>query len=51
MTDKLGVIKPDAFADIIVLEGNPLEDINLLANPNENIKLIIKDGNIVKNIL
>ncbi|MBK2257524.1 amidohydrolase family protein [Francisella philomiragia] len=47
MTDMLGVIKSDAFADIIVLEGNPLEDIGLLVNPDESIKLIIKDGYIV----
>ncbi|WP_432772834.1 amidohydrolase family protein [Francisella salimarina] len=51
MVDKLGIIKSGAFADIIVFEGNPLEDINLLANPNESIKLIIKDGYIVSDKL
>ncbi|WP_244972889.1 metal-dependent hydrolase family protein [Francisella philomiragia] len=47
MVDKLGIIKSGAFADIIVFEGNPLEDIGLLVNPDESIKLIIKDGYIV----
>ncbi|WP_234359876.1 metal-dependent hydrolase family protein [Francisella philomiragia] len=47
MVDKLGIIKSGAFADIIVFERNPLEDIGLLVNPDESIKLIIKDGYIV----
>ncbi|WP_265659129.1 metal-dependent hydrolase family protein [Francisella philomiragia] len=47
MVDKLGIIKSGALADIIVFEGNPLEDIGLLVNPDESIKLIIKDGYIV----
>ncbi|WP_224728171.1 metal-dependent hydrolase family protein [Francisella sp. SYW-2] len=51
MVDKLGIIKSGAFADIIVFEGNPLEDIDLLVNPNESIKLIIKDGYIVSDKL
>ncbi|WP_234360577.1 metal-dependent hydrolase family protein [Francisella philomiragia] len=47
MVDKLGITKSGALADIIVFEGNPLEDIGLLVNPDESIKLIIKDGYIV----
>ncbi|MED7789291.1 amidohydrolase family protein [Francisella sp. 19X1-34] len=51
MTDKLGIVKPDAYADLLVLERNPLEDIEVLTNPEENIKLIIKDGSLVLNKL
>lgn len=48
---KLGVIEADAFADILVLDGNPLENIALIADPETSIKLIIKDGRIQKNTL
>ena len=45
---KLGVIQPGAYADILLIKGNPLQDITLLANPEENIDLIIKGGKIFK---
>ena len=48
---KLGVIEPDAFADLLVIDGNPLEDITLLADPSKNLALIMKDGTIYKNKL
>ena len=48
---KLGVIEAGALADILVLDGNPLEDISLIADPDANMKLIIKDGRIHKNSL
>lgn len=47
----LGVIEANALADIIVLDGNPLEDISLIADPDKNMKLIMKDGRIYKNAL
>jgi imidazolonepropionase-like amidohydrolase len=47
----LGVIKEGAYADIVVVDGNPLEDIKLLSNPVENLKIIMKDGKIYKNTL
>jgi imidazolonepropionase-like amidohydrolase len=48
---RLGVIEPDAYADMIVLNGNPLEDIRLLENPGENLAVIMKDGRVHKNTL
>ncbi|OEH53844.1 aryldialkylphosphatase [Oceanobacillus sp. E9] len=45
--DKVGTVEEGKLADIIIVNGNPLEDINLLAN-NENIKTVIKDGKIEK---
>lgn len=48
---ELGVIKKGAYADIILVDGNPLEDLNLVANPDENFDLIMKDGKIYKNQL
>ena len=47
----LGVIKEGAYADILVVDGNPLDDITLLAKPDENFKIIMKDGKIYKNTL
>jgi imidazolonepropionase-like amidohydrolase len=40
----LGVIKPGAFADILLVDGNPLEDINVLACDGANFRLIMKGG-------
>jgi len=47
----LGVIKPGAYADIIIVDGNPLEDISLLGDPEKNLKLIMKDDKIYKNTI
>ena len=48
---KLGVIEEGAYADILLVDGNPLEDISILAEPEKNIRLIMKDGKIYKNTL
>ncbi|WP_172292302.1 amidohydrolase family protein [Pseudoruegeria sp. HB172150] len=45
----LGVIEPGAYADLILVDGNPLEDIDLVADPAANFDLIMKDGEIFKN--
>lgn len=48
---KLGVIEEGALADILLVDGNPLENIDLLADPQENIDLIMKDGEVLKSTL
>ncbi len=48
---KLGRIEAGAYADILVLDGNPLEDISLIANPETSMLLIMKDGRVIKNLL
>ena len=40
-----------AYADLVIVDGNPLEDISLLADPEANLKVIMKDGKIYKNTL
>lgn len=45
----LGVIAEGAYADLILVNGNPLEDIDLVARPHETFDLIMKDGVIYKN--
>jgi imidazolonepropionase-like amidohydrolase len=47
----LGVIKEGAYADMLIVDGNPLEDILLLVEPEKNLKLIMKDGKVYKNTL
>jgi imidazolonepropionase-like amidohydrolase len=47
----LGVIEPGAYADLIVIDGNPLEDISILNDYQDKFKLIMKDGEIFKNAL
>ncbi len=46
----LGVIEAGAYADIIIWEKSPLDDIENII-PNENIKILMKDGEILKNTL
>ena len=46
---KLGVVEENALADLVLVEGNPLDDINLIADPAKNFKVIMKDGRIYKN--
>lgn len=48
---KLGVIEEGALADLLLVNGNPLENISLIANPDENFALIMKDGVIYKNMI
>jgi imidazolonepropionase-like amidohydrolase len=48
---KLGLVEPGAFADLLLVDGNPLENINLIADPGKNFLIIMKDGKIYKNTL
>jgi imidazolonepropionase-like amidohydrolase len=47
----LGVVKEGAWADVLIYDGNPLEDIMLLVDPEKNLLVIMKDGKIYKNTL
>ncbi|WP_137875391.1 amidohydrolase family protein [Rhodococcus sp. Q] len=46
-----GVVAEGAWADVLLVDGNPLEDLNLLADPGKNLSVIVKNGEIVKNSL
>ncbi|UZD22874.1 amidohydrolase family protein [Algoriphagus halophytocola] len=48
---KLGVIEEGALADILLIQGNLLEDLSLITKPSENLLLVIKDGKTYKNML
>jgi len=47
----LGVIAEGAYADLLIVDGNPLEDIMLMTTPDKSLALIMKDGVIYKNEL
>ncbi len=48
---KLGVIEEGALADLVLVNGNPLENIKLIEDPSKNFVVIMKDGKIYKNLL
>ena len=48
---KLGVVEEGAIADLLLVDGNPLENIKLVADPDRNFLVIMKGGTIYKNIM
>ena len=46
MKGKLGVIKENAFADLLIIKGDPLKDLSIFIESEKNIMLLIKDGEI-----
>lgn len=48
---KLGELVPGAFADCLVVDGDPFKDISILGRPRRNIKAIMKNGEFVRNDL
>ena len=47
----IGVIEPGAYADLLIVDGNPLDDISLLARPEESLAVVMKDGVVHKSTL
>ena len=48
---KLGVVEEGALADLLLVDGDPITNINLLADPDKNFVVIMKDGKLYKNTL
>ncbi|HEY6735034.1 MAG TPA: amidohydrolase family protein [Roseiarcus sp.] len=48
---KLGVIEAGALADLIVVDGDPTANLKLIADPEKNFLVIMKDGRVVKDAL
>jgi imidazolonepropionase-like amidohydrolase len=49
--DKLGCLKPGAFADLLVVEGNPLVDLGVLQEQGKHLAVIMKGGRFHKHRL
>jgi imidazolonepropionase-like amidohydrolase len=48
---KLGVVEEGALADLLLVQGDPLADLDLVADPDANFVVIMKDGRIYKNTI
>ncbi len=51
MEGKLGCLKPGAFADLLVIDGNPLKDLKLFLDQGRHLSAIMKAGRFHKNRL
>ena len=51
MEGQIGVIAEGAFADMLILSANPLEDCTIINKPHQYVKGIIKDGRVVSSSL
>jgi imidazolonepropionase-like amidohydrolase len=45
---KLGVVEEGALADLVLVDGNPLQNLSLVATPDSSFSVIMKDGRIHK---
>jgi imidazolonepropionase-like amidohydrolase len=48
---KLGLVEEGALADLLLVDGNPVENIALIEDPAKNLVVIMKDGRVFKNLL
>jgi imidazolonepropionase-like amidohydrolase len=48
---KLGVVEEGALADLLLVNGDPLVNLELIADPQKNFLVIMKDGRVHKNTL
>lgn len=51
MEGKIGVIAKDAYADLLVVDGDPTSDAAVFTHRGENIDVIMKGGEFFKNRL
>lgn len=47
---KLGVVEEGALADLLLVDGNPLQDLSLIADPEKNFLVIMKNGHLYKSL-
>jgi imidazolonepropionase-like amidohydrolase len=48
---KLGMVEEGALADLLLVDGNPLDNIRLIEDPAKNFLVIMKAGKLYKNLL
>jgi imidazolonepropionase-like amidohydrolase len=48
---RLGVVEEGALADLLLVDGDPLKNLNLIADPARSFVVIMKDGKIYKNLI
>jgi imidazolonepropionase-like amidohydrolase len=47
---RLGVVEPGALADLLLVDGDPIADLDLLVDPDRSLLVIMKDGRIHKDL-
>jgi imidazolonepropionase-like amidohydrolase len=47
LTGDVGVIAPGAYADLLVVDGDPLEDATVLADPESRVRAVVQGGRLV----
>ena len=50
MQDKIGSVEPNKYADLIVVQGNPLKNLRVF-QVQDNIKVIMKGGRLYKRMV
>ncbi len=48
MEGKIGTLQPGAFADILVMKYNPLEDVTIFDRYNDSQLAVLKEGRVMK---
>ncbi|KAJ9099763.1 hypothetical protein QFC21_003761 [Naganishia friedmannii] len=51
MEGKIGTVSPGAFADLLILNSNPLEDITVLDRPEDHLLAVIKEGRVAMSLV
>jgi imidazolonepropionase-like amidohydrolase len=46
-TGELGVVAPGAYADLLLLDGNPLDDLEILTRTEQTLQLVVRGGDVV----
>lgn len=49
LQDEIGTISAGAAADLIVVRGDPLADLGVLSNPENNLMLVVRGGRVILN--
>jgi imidazolonepropionase-like amidohydrolase len=47
---QVGVVAPGAYADLLLVDGNPLEDVHVLAEPDRHLRLVMQAGRVVHEV-
>jgi imidazolonepropionase-like amidohydrolase len=47
LAGQVGVVAPGAHADLLLIDGDPLADIGILAEPHKNLRTVVQAGRVV----